>query len=342
MDSTFKYSLSSEEESEIIEFLESQNYYSVLQNPRWDKAVNRHKGRCFYISRAEGGIVAFSLITERIMVASLMFGPVGVDAVQIFESVIRIGDYYANKGFARLEVQLGIPVNQASESIEYSIFRKINFKQGINKHNWTSIEVCLNKQTDDLFRLFSNNHKRSITKSQKLGLKVEVLTQLTEIQKFSDLFDEMYKRRAVFSPFNDSFEVFKEIFVFFQNNSRGFFAGVYDAENNFCGGACFTITAKSLMYQYGCTSGKSKFPVLHIAFFEVMKMAKAMNLVSMDLCGVNLLVDEADQVYQINKFKTGFGGQVVYYPRKMTFMLNRWKSVCYDLIKFFYNIYRRL
>ena len=122
MDSTFKYSLSSEEESEIIEFLESQNYYSVLQNPGWEKAINGHKGRCYYISRTERGIVAFALITERIMVATLMFGPVGADAVPISESIIKIGDYYAKKGFARLEVQLGIPVSQASECIEYSIF----------------------------------------------------------------------------------------------------------------------------------------------------------------------------------------------------------------------------
>jgi len=338
----FKYTLNSSEESEVIEFLEKQNYYSVLQNPKWDKIINKRKRSCYYISRNDQQIVAYALINESFLLANLMFGPVGIDSEQIAQSIIRIHEYYSKKGFARLEVQSPIPSGQLSEEIEYSVSKKISFKQAITKENWTSIEVPLSLDTDELIKSFSSNHKRSIAKSQKAGLKVELLAHHSETIKFGQLYDEMYKRRAIHKPFNDTSQVFEEIYNYFQNNTKGLFVGVYDTDNNFCGGACFTINSKKIMYQYGAISANSKYPVLHLAFWEVMKMAKELNLQSIDLCGVNLLVDESDQIYQINRFKFGFNGRVVYYPPKMKFILNCWKSLCYDSLKYIYSKLRRL
>ncbi|HSV77478.1 MAG TPA: hypothetical protein VLH37_10645 [Bacteroidales bacterium] len=342
MSNSFKHTLSDQEEKDVFHFLSNLSYCSVLQNPHWNRAINKKKNVCYYIEKNEDKIVCFSLIVENFWSAKIMFGPCSEDSNILADAILKIHEYYKRKGFAALEIQQGMPLSQKTEETDYFVRKRVNFSQAISEENWTTILISLKDETDNIFESFSKNHKRSITKARNNGLKPVALTEMADIEKFSWLFDKMYDRRKLLKPFENSPLVFREIFELFQNEMKGFFIGVFTPDNELVGGACFTICNDTIMYQYGCTDARSNLPILHLAFFEAISMAKTMNVKQFDLCGINLMVKESDQVFKINRFKSGFNGVVVYYPRKMTFNLNAFKVFLLKGAKCAYNFFRRV
>jgi len=340
--SSFKHTLSDQEEKDVLHFLSKLSYCSVLQNPHWNRAINKKKNVCYYIEKKEDKIVCYCLIVENFWSAKIMFGPCSDDSNILANAILKIHEYYKSKGFAVLEIQQGMPLSQKTEEVDYLVRKRIECSQAISEENWTTILISLKDETDNIFESFSKNHKRSIIKARNNGLKVVALTEMADIENFSRLFDKMYDRRKLLKPFENSTVVFRESFKLFQNEMKGFYISVFTSDNELAGGACFTICNDTMMYQYGCTDARSKMPVLHLAFFEAISMAKTMNVKQFDLCGINLMVEESDQVFKINRFKSGFNGLVVYYPRKMTFKLNGLKFFLLGGAKCAYNFFRRV
>lgn len=339
----FKYSLNNQELDEVLVFLNGFKNYSVLQNPIWSRIIYKNKKVCYFIYRVDNKIVAYSLIVENFFTARIMFGPLCIENHIAFNAIEEIYLYYKKAKFARLEIQLGEPTNQKSDEIQNLVFQKYKFINKIGIHNWSSIEIDTTPSIDQILNSFSQNHRRSIIKTQKNGYKAHVIKNLEQINKLSSIFDNMYSRRKIIKPFANTSEVFSEIYKFFQQKKSGFFIGVFSQnDEELVGGACFTCNSKTLMYQYGCTKASNKFPIMHLAFYEAIIIAKQMNLNSFDLCGINLHVKQSDQVYNINKFKLGFNGTIVYYPQKMIFVLNKFKNVFFQTVKFFYFIIKKI
>jgi lipid II:glycine glycyltransferase (peptidoglycan interpeptide bridge formation enzyme) len=59
------------------------------------------------------------------------------------------------------------------------------------------------------------------------------------------------------------------------------------------------------------TPSSRQIPILHAAFYEAIIQAKAAGYLFLDLQADNPHATEGDQVYEINRFKAGFGGRSV-------------------------------
>lgn len=339
MEAVFLQNLSLDEEHEIQKFLSSLRFCSVLQHPGWNRAIHKAKTVRYYLARDEGRIVCFALIVENILEAKIAFGPCGAHAGVIADSVEKIVGHYKVKGFASLEIQLGMPVSQHSEEIEYAIGKKVPFSQKVSKENWTTMDVLLNREPEELLSSFSQNHRRSIAKAAKNGLQAVVLQDEASVREFGALYDAMYRHRKQIPPFADSKSVFLEIYNLFQTQLNGFFMGVFAQDGKMLGGACFSICNNTVAYAFGCTATGKQLPVLHLAFFEAMKKAASQQVERMDMGGINLMVDESDQVFHINRFKMGFNGLVVYYPKKMVFTLSASRKLLLGIAKRLYQLY---
>lgn len=343
MSTEFKYTLTSEESKDVLNYLKKFENYSILQDPRWNNIINAHKKSCFYLKREDNNnLIAFTLIIENYLEVNIPFGPLALESEQIANAVIDITEYYQKKGKASLIFQLGIISGQLSEEIEYSIFKKIPFKQGIDISNWSTIVLNLQEDIKTIYDNFSQNHKRSLKKALKESLFVKDLVTEEEIIRFAGIYDLMYKKRKLIKPFKDTFSVFKKIFNYIKNEEKGFFLGVYNSASELLGGGCFTIQGDTAMYQYGCShTMNNNLPVLHLAFYEAIKIAKEKKLKYFDFCGYNQLVSENDQVFQINRFKKGFGGKIIFYPKKIQFTLSKPKKFLFDLSLYIYRHLRK-
>ncbi|HSV88509.1 MAG TPA: hypothetical protein VLH61_07685 [Bacteroidales bacterium] len=342
MEAVFLQNLSMDEEHEIQKFLSSLRFCSVLQHPGWNRAIHKAKTVRYYLARNDGRILCFALIVEGFLEAKIAFGPCGTQAAVIADSVEKIVEHYNARGFATLEIQLGMPISQHSEEIEYAIGKKLPFSQKVSRENWTTMDVLLNREADTLLSSFSQNHRRSIAKAVKNGLQAVVLQDEASVREFARLYDAMYRHRKQIPPFADSKAVFLEIYGLFQTELKGLFMGVFAQDSRMLGGACFTICNNTIAYAFGCTATGKQLPVLHLAFFEAMKIAANHQVERMDMGGINLMVDESDQVFHINRFKMGFNGLVVYYPKKMVFTLSAYKKLLLGIAKRLYYLWKKI
>jgi len=342
METYFKYSLSDKEENLIIDFLSSLDAYSVLQNPLWNKIINAHKKTCYYLKYDGEKLVSYALIIENFLEIYVPFGPLSKKSEIIVEAVTEIRKHYQKRGKAILIIQLGMEKGQDSDAIEKNIYNIAPFKQIDNVLNWSTITVDLSQPIELINSKFSQNHKRSLKKAVNAGLSVKTISTQEDISILAAVYNEMYSKRKILKPFENTFAVFSEILNMYFARNRGFFLGVYNSEAVLIGGACFTIQKDTIMYQYGCSSAHNNLPILHIAFYEAIKMAQEMNMRFFDFCGYNEYVQENDQVYHINRFKKGFAGQVISYPKRLYFTLNKPKMFIFKILKYVYRLIKKL
>jgi len=74
----------------------------------------------------------------------------------------------------------------------------------------------------------------------------------------------------------------------------------------------------------------------------MMIIAKEMDVKWFDLGGYNHFVGKEDQVYKINLFKRSFGGQFVFYPKKIYIKLNPLKYYVTLLLRKLYFSFIKL
>lgn len=339
----FEETIDSKTKDEILIFLKNNESASIEQDPDWYRINNTSKKTIYFYATQNEKIVCYTNITENKWIAKIHLGPVFSDIEVLKSSLITIKNYYLKKGFAQLEVQLGIETNQNSDELEYTLYKAIPFSQKFDTSNWSTIAIALDPNIDQIFKSFKNNHKGSIKKALKENLSVRTISSAEEIKAFSMLYDKMYRARNLKKNFQDTLEVFSKLNILFLNHKKGIFLAVYNSENLMIGGIVLGMHNKEMYYKYGASDPDfRKLPILHLALFEGIKLAKNLDLKTFNFGGYNHFVNESDQVYAINFFKRSFGGEFIFYPKKMYFRLNKLKLISFNILKFAYHQFNSL
>ena len=334
----FKYNLSIDEKNEIIEFYNSFSFISINQFPDWEKINNPNKKICYYLNRSSKQLSSYCIIVENKRIAYVNYGPVAKTNEEIINSIKKINEYYKKRKFFKVVVKLGIiddfKINEITKPL------KKQFSESNYPFNWSTLILNLKeKNIEEIFKTFSKNHKRSIKKAIKNNLKVKIITNLKDVKSLSLIYDKMYSKRKLVKSFNDTHKVFSDIYSFFKKNKNGYLLGVYN-ENKIIGGLILPIQNNTIYYQYGVASIEYRhFPILHIGFYEAIKLAIEKNIEYFDFGGYIPDIQESNQIYNINRFKDGFRGDILYYPKNMHFILSPVKYKIYNIIK---KIYLRL
>jgi lipid II:glycine glycyltransferase (peptidoglycan interpeptide bridge formation enzyme) len=334
----FKETLDSKIKDKVLNFLKKNEAASIEQDPDWYRIKNSQKKSIHFYALQNEEIVCYCNVTENKIIAQIYFGPVFSETKTLVSSLEAIRNYYLRKGFAQLEVQLGIETNGNSDEIEYSLFNKLPFIQKFDTSNWSTISIRLDSEIEEIFKSFKNNHRGSIKKAIKGGLIVKVINTSEEIKKLAEIYDKMYLARNLINNLHNTLEVFDKFYKLFLERNNGQFLGVFNSNDIMIGGIVVVIHNNEMCYKYGTTDPEfRKLPILHLALFEAIKLAKTKGLKSFDFGGYNHFVKEGDQVYAINFFKRSFGGEYIFYPKKMYFRLNKMKLIVFNLLRFFYR-----
>ena len=137
------------------------------------------------------------------------------------------------------------------------------------------------------------------------------------------LYDKLYKARHILKPFRKTNSVFVNIHSFFKENNLGNFYGTFDNNNQLLSGIIVVYQGDTALCYYGATDYYRKdLPIWHFLYFEIIKIAKEKGFRKFDFGGYNSVVKKSHQVFHINIFKRGFGGNIVYYPQLIHFRLN--------------------
>lgn len=295
----------------------------IEQYPQWNRIEKTGIAVRYCLAKKGNELKAYTAVFEYKKVeARIVFGPICHNADDVVEIILEVIRYYKAKNYLNLQVLLGMSVGTESTYVQYSLYKKHRFKTFIDKFNKGTLRLKLSGKSDEeLLKGFSENHRRAIKKAIKNNLVCRVLQTPSEISEFAKGYYEMYKKRGLKHSLENCDRSFSSIFNLLQSEGKGFFMGVFE-QDKMVGGVLMLFRGEVAEYFRGFSlPDERKLPINHITFYEAMKLVKQKDIPYFDFGGYNMLVDENDQVFHINKFKKGFNGEYFFYPPVMYFDL---------------------
>lgn len=332
------YSLKEDQKKEIKNLAKSVKFQSLYQDVEWVSLIEPSKKTNNFLIYSNNNIVTYALVLESFFSANIQFGPLSISNNGIIKCIENIKIFYKKKNFGLLTLQFPYPISNDSEYIDYSLFKGNRFSQGLNYKNWTTIFVDLTKDIDEIYRNFSKGHKSTIKKASKEGISACIINDEKEILAFSKIFKQLYEFRKIKNTFHDFDSTFLKINKYLTTNKAGYFIGIKNKDNIVLGGIVICKEGNRMLYKYGAASNNFKINgILHSAILEAIKISKSEGLKYFDLGGYEFLAKEKSQVFFINRFKSGFSKNYIFYSRKVEFRLNLFSYYFIKLLRFFFE-----
>ena len=334
-----KNKLNTDEYNNVVNFLDALDYYCIEQHPGWNAKIDKYTQTFFLSTDKKGVINCFgNIILSKgpFNTANIHFGPAFSDYAVLTKAIEFLHAYFSKQKFIFLSIQLGIYTNNQTELLEYNINKDFKVKYFFNHENSkTSICVDLKRPENEILRSFSKGHKSTIKSAySKNSLRVSIENNPENLKSFIDIYIKMMTVRKLAFEKKSTVQLFSSLNDFIYENNRGFIAYVFE-ENTLVGGVIIIYQGDSARYYKGAGDPERRdIPVLHFGLFEAMKFCKANGHTALDLWGYNHFADKTDQLYYINQFKKGFGGDFTFFPKRMNFILKPNYFILYRLLKF--------
>ncbi|MFQ5670047.1 MAG: GNAT family N-acetyltransferase [Acidobacteriota bacterium] len=329
--------LAAEERDEIQRFLDRVDDSTLEQDPEMPRILRDPRRPCFFTARREGRIVCYAQILERpqgpFARAELPFGPVFSDPEALLPSLEAIHRSYSLAGFASLSIGLGVRDTAWTREIEAALERRIRIRRQDDDRNWSSLAVDLRREPRELLRRMSKGHRSAIKRALRDGLTVRRDLSPAAMETFSRLFLKMHAARGHQVEAEQTRAILHDTLAFLDRRKKGHLFLAADSGGAILGGAIVVHQGTVARYYKGAADpDRRNQPVLHPVLFEAMTTARREGFRAFDLWGYNHRVGKEDQRYQINRFKKGFGGEFISYPRIMYCFLG-WRGAALRTLK---------
>lgn len=322
----FKNELSETDIEQIEVFCKDLDFAPIEQHPEWNKKIEQ-KTVVYFIARENNHIVCYSVINETkaglLKFASIRLGPLFKEPDYLISSLFEIKRHYGKRKFLYLSVQLSLFSGAVTDYIEAKFHQLTRFTNSFDRNNWSSIMIRLDQDMETIYKNFRSDHKRSLKKAEKAKLIVRHAESGSDIKELAHIYHKMEMHKKFGSH---SMEFIKNHFIqvydFIKKTERGFVLVVTDESGEILGGIFNVFQGQRVrVFKGGADPQKKNLPLMHAAIFESIKVAKSLGFKYLDLWGYNHYVDKNDQIYNINLFKRGFGGEFIFYPKIMHIQL---------------------
>lgn len=311
--------LTTKHKCDIYRLIKDQGV-SLLQNPEWVYLTQTQRKKYYIITYNDSDeLVGFSIITVKFWHGIIWFGPICRDEDLLPEFILNTAQLAKTTNIALLSI-----VDRFSDksycSINASVSTSFRFSVKQSVAPWATSIIDLTCSEKLLFSKFSSNHKRAVKKALDKGMLVRQIESETEILLFAQIYEKMYQRRNILPSSSDTKKMFLKLFVLLKQNQLGSFWGIF-YENLLLGGVIVGYHGKTAFYHFGASDKLSNnFPVMHMLFYEVMLWLKRNNFSQFDLGGYDI-INKDKQLANINRFKDGFGGEIIHYPQPINIIL---------------------
>lgn len=332
MGAVFKYELDNNEITEVRKFCDRIDYCSIEQSLGWTKIFYRSK-ICYFMLMDEKGLSSFCQINESYKNAHIFFGPVCCDKELMVTSVNEIINYYKSKGFYYLDIQMYYKTCYDTDYVEYKLNKQHKIRTRFNQESTkSSIEIDLTESVDEINSHIRKGHWSDIKKALKLGIKVDVVHDADDLIAFSDVYTKMCRVRKL-DEGELSAAIMNAVQKYLTENKKGQILIVKDNLGKVLGGVILVYQGLTVRFYKGTSDpDRRDVPILHLALYEAIMRAKAENFRFFDFWGFNHFAKEGDQIYNINKFKKGFGGYYTFFAKKMHIDLVPFGSYLFKLL----------
>ena len=334
----FVYDLEPIKKTQWQDFMNSLELRPIEQDIEWPSLEAAPLRYCYFTATEEGKIVCSAIILENkkgiFKWANIQFGPLFRKADDLIESLRSIHRHYSEKGLIFCTVQLAIQTGTITDYVEYKLNRLLKIKFRFDRENWSSLIVPLKSTDEEIFSRFSKGHKADIKKALKNRIRVVHSKSIDDFQEFRKLFLRMHRTRGLQLDEALTAGFLERVFVFLDKENRGKLLLVKDSGDRILGGVIIVFQGHSVRYFKGTSDPDYRYlPVLHLAIWEAIRLSKAEGFEYFDLWGYNHFVNESDQVFFINRFKKGFGGEFIFYPKKIYFLFKPLRYQLFSKLK---------
>jgi hypothetical protein len=322
--------LSPRQLSDIMSVYSHQEVVSIQQYPGFVQIIEPDVSLKYLLAYRGEELAGYACVkVKKRILATVYFGPLVNDPGDYEELCAAVVSACVRRCIFIVKI---LPPYMAPErEAAIASFTRIQFEQSDEYFNWGTLKLPLDKKIEDIFKGFSDNHRQSIKKAQKHNLTVDVITNPAEVDIFAEQFIIMYKSRGLPISQGQIRNTLKRLFTFYQEHKSGFFLVVKSPEDGIIGGVCINYQGDSGFYQMGYSHPHHRtLPINHLAIYEAIRISKENGCKVFDFGGYGLNLKEGDQVHAINRFKSWFGGQLVYHPKTLIIYSTK-------LLKFIYK-----
>ena len=254
--------------------------------------------------------------------AEIEFGPLFTDAADAAAALSAIHDHYLARGFALLSIGLGVPVGPDSDAVVRALQRRFAFRRATGERNWSSLRIDLSPEPGELLRRMSKGHRSGIRKALREGIRVRPGRGTDDVDGFAAVVLKMHQARDHDVDTGQTVSALHDTVAWLSRTGMGELLVVENRSGRLIGGVLVVEQGGTARYYKGAADPDVRdLAVLHPALFEAMKRARQRGRAYFDLWGYNLHVDVSDPRHNINRFKKGFGGEIIDYPETMDFPL---------------------
>lgn len=342
----FSYELSQQDKKDFLDYYSLLVQKSIEQHPDWPQIENADVKYSYLIARNRDKIACTAVIVENkstfFPTAQLQFGPLSDNSDDLLSTLRALIAHFRRQNCISFTIQLGIPTGNNADFIEYQLNKDFKILSYYDRNNWSSLQLDLRKPEEEIFRNFSKGHKSDIKKAIKNNIQVNDVYTDGDWEELLEIFSKMNARRGLDKENKTFLSLLKNVRYFFEFQNEGSVLMVRDVSGRVIGGILLAYQGTAVRYFKGASDPDQRhLPVLHLAIWEGIKMAKSKGYQYFDFWGYNHFVTENDQVFHINRFKKGFGGTYSFYPKKMYIIYKPLKYKCYALLKRIATIFNK-
>jgi len=310
--------LTPQQQSDMMSIYSLMEVVSLEQYPGFAQASEPEIPVLYLLAYRQDKLIGYACVKiKKSVLATVSFGPLVRDADDYEEVCAATVNACTYKGV--LMMKIFPPFSSVKNTPIQLPFAKLKSEQSDEDFNWASLLLPLDRPMEEIFSGFSENHKRSIRKAQKINLSTAEITTEEEINLFAEQYTKMYKIRELPVDLDEAKLSFQRLFTFFKEQKTGIFLAVKSDKGGMIGGLCISYQGNAAFYHKGYSHPDFRqLPINHLAFYDAINLAKAKGLKYFDFGGYGLNLSPEDQVNGINRFKDGFGGHLVTYPQTLT------------------------
>ena len=299
---------------------------TLEQYPGVQGALHDTRPGSLFLAQRDQAIVCCAWITERrsrgFDVAAIEFGPLFDDPAIAAAAINAMLAHYMQRGFALLTVGLDRPADATTDALVRKLDPRPTSAGATGERDWSSLHLDLSHDTDALLRGMSKGHRSGIRKATRMGVSVRPAQGTDDIDGFAAVLLKMHQARNQQVDPTESVTLLHDTLALLSQTGMGELLVVEDREDVLIGGVIIVDQGSVARYYKGAADPDIRdVAVLHPALFAAMHRARQRGRTIFDLWGYNLHVDATDPRHNINRFKKGFGGEIVSYPAVMDFPL---------------------
>jgi hypothetical protein len=312
--------LTEENKKTVWDFLERFEYIPYQQFPEYS-SIEGMPCR-YFIAKEQHSIIGWlQVIEKKNMLAVIEFGPLG-NNVKTIEALFFFALQYYKRRFFSLIRWMPYWYQQIEYEIIYEALRKhFRLLNSSKLISWSSKRISLHEEAETIFKKFSENHRRNIKKAAGLQIECRKINGQTETNAFINGYIKMYQYRKLNIDTVSVQKSFSRLFLYLTTHKKGFFMGAFK-EGVLLGGLIIIFQGKTAFYYKGYIDHEQrKMPINHLAFYQAILQSKEEYMQWFDFGGyASNTIDE--QLININKFKDGFKGTLIVFPKTEMIGLN--------------------